>query len=151
MPGHSAHEPARDDELWLVGEYYERRRPLSHHIRQLPRDVCWHADPAGTGERNEMRCVGFSVINGVNALRPGISGGDGTSRKRRPARIGIRPLRPRRSLGSNSSRLASGASLAGSTTKKRAGRGRSQAWAIFPDEVLRIHREGILPLRKMRY
>jgi len=63
----------RDDVLWLTGEHYERNKPLSHHIDHLPRDVTWHADPAGANERAELRCAGFTVKEGHNALRPGIA------------------------------------------------------------------------------
>jgi hypothetical protein len=58
--------------LWLVGEQYQRQRPLSHHLRFLPSDVTWYADPAGANEIADMRRAGFVVRRGINALRPGI-------------------------------------------------------------------------------
>jgi hypothetical protein len=63
----------RDGVLWLTGEHYARQKPLSHHARRLPRDVRWYADPSGATERAELRCAGFTVAAGVNALRPGIA------------------------------------------------------------------------------
>jgi hypothetical protein len=62
----------RDSVLWLTGEHYQRQRPLSYHARHLPRDVTWYADPSGASERSELRCAGFTVREGNNALRPGI-------------------------------------------------------------------------------
>jgi hypothetical protein len=63
----------RDDTLWLTGEHYCRNRPLSYHIKHLPRNVRWYADPAGAGEIDELRCAGFTISKGDNALRPGIA------------------------------------------------------------------------------
>ena len=62
-----------DDILWLTGEHYEARRPLSHHIRRIPKDVDWYADPSGANEIAELRCAGFTVNKGVNALALGIA------------------------------------------------------------------------------
>lgn len=62
-----------DGLLWLTGEHYQRQRPLSYHAARLPRDVTWYADPAGANERCELRCAGFVVRSGDNALRPGIA------------------------------------------------------------------------------
>jgi hypothetical protein len=63
----------RDGRLWLTGEHYARQKPLSYHAAQLPRDVTWYADPSGASERCELRCAGFHVLEGHNALRPGIA------------------------------------------------------------------------------
>jgi hypothetical protein len=63
----------RDGVLWLTGEHYCRGKPLSHHARFLPRDVMWYADPSGANERCELRCAGFAVREGNNALRTGIA------------------------------------------------------------------------------
>jgi hypothetical protein len=63
----------RDGVLYLTGEHYARQKPLSHHARHLPRDVTWYADPSGATERAELRCAGFTVHEGDNALRPGIA------------------------------------------------------------------------------
>ncbi len=63
----------KDGVLWLVGEHYQRQKPLSHHIRRLPRNVEWYADPAGASEIAELRHAGFVVRKGANALRPGIA------------------------------------------------------------------------------
>jgi hypothetical protein len=38
----------------------------------LPRAVTWYADPAGAGEIAELRCAGFTVRKGNNAIRQGI-------------------------------------------------------------------------------
>jgi hypothetical protein len=62
-----------DGVLWLTGEHYARQKPLSHHAERLPRDVTWYADPSGANERCELRCAGFKVLEGSNALRPGIA------------------------------------------------------------------------------
>lgn len=62
-----------DGILWLTGEHYSRQKPLSYHAERLPRDVTWYADPSGAGERCELRCAGFVVRAGDNALRPGIA------------------------------------------------------------------------------
>jgi hypothetical protein len=59
--------------LWLIGEHYARGKPLSYHAERLPKDVSWYADPAGASERCELRCAGFNVREGDNALRPGIA------------------------------------------------------------------------------
>ncbi len=63
----------RDGVLWLTGEHYDRQKPLSYHAQHLPRDVTWYADPSGATERCELRCAGFTVMEGTNALRPGIA------------------------------------------------------------------------------
>jgi hypothetical protein len=62
-----------DGVLWLIGEHYSRQKPLSYHAEHLPKEVIWYADPAGAGERCELRCAGFVVRTVDNALRPGIA------------------------------------------------------------------------------
>jgi hypothetical protein len=62
-----------DGVLWLTGEHYCRERPLSYHAQHLPRDVAWYADPSGATERSELRCAGFVVQGGDNAVRSGIA------------------------------------------------------------------------------
>jgi hypothetical protein len=59
--------------LWLTGEHYARGKPLHVHAAHMPRDVKWYADPSGATERNELRCAGFTVLEGDNALRPDIA------------------------------------------------------------------------------
>jgi hypothetical protein len=63
----------RDGVLWLTGEHYGTQKPLSYHAQQLPRDTYWYADPSGANERCELRCAGFTVVEGCNAIRPGIA------------------------------------------------------------------------------
>ncbi len=63
----------RDGVLYLTGEHYARQKPLSYHAQHMPRDVTWYADPSGATERCELRCAGFVVQEGDNALRPGIA------------------------------------------------------------------------------
>jgi hypothetical protein len=63
----------RDGVLWLTGEHYARGKPLGYHAQHLPRDVLWYADPSGATERFELRCAGFTVREGNNALRPGLA------------------------------------------------------------------------------
>jgi hypothetical protein len=62
-----------DGVLWLTGEHYARQKPLSHHVRYLPRQVQWYADPAGPGDIAELRCGGFKVFPADNSLRSGIA------------------------------------------------------------------------------
>jgi len=50
-----------------------RGKLLSYHAAQLPPGVTWYCDPAGANERCELRCAGFVVRQGVNAVRPGIA------------------------------------------------------------------------------
>ena len=63
----------RDGVLWLTGEHYETQKPLSYHVRFLPKDVRWYADPSGPAEIDELNCGGFVVSAGENALRLGIA------------------------------------------------------------------------------
>ena len=63
----------RDGVLWLVGEHYDRQKPLSYHAGFLPRGVMWYADPSGASDIAELRCAGFQVQAGNNALRTGIA------------------------------------------------------------------------------
>jgi hypothetical protein len=63
----------RDDVLWLTGEHYSREQTLAYHAAHLPRDVTWYADPEGAREIRELRCAGFAIRKGDNALRPGIA------------------------------------------------------------------------------
>ena len=46
---------------------------LCYHITRLPRDVDWYADSSGANEIAELRCAGFTVNKGVNALALGIA------------------------------------------------------------------------------
>jgi hypothetical protein len=62
-----------DGLLWIVREHYSRQKSLSHHAAHLPRDVTWYCDPSGATERNELRLAGFTIREGKNALRAGIS------------------------------------------------------------------------------
>jgi hypothetical protein len=62
----------RDGLLWLTGEHYVRQQPLSYHVRCLPRDVTWYADPSGAASIAELRVAGVEVRKGNNALRLGI-------------------------------------------------------------------------------
>jgi hypothetical protein len=61
------------DILWIQHERYERQCPLHAHAQALPRDVRWYADPAGRTEIEELRCAGFVLSAGTNALRAGIA------------------------------------------------------------------------------
>jgi hypothetical protein len=56
-----------------VGEHYQRGQPLSYHAERLSRDVRWYADPSGATEISELRCAGFQVSAGGNAVRVGIA------------------------------------------------------------------------------
>jgi hypothetical protein len=60
-----------DDVLWLTSERCPAQRPLSYHAAFLPGDVCWYADPAGAGERAELRAADFQVVAGINEQRAG--------------------------------------------------------------------------------
>src|SRR5207247_1863694 len=59
--------------LWVTHEHYGRGKPLSDHLKHLPRDVTWYVDPSGANERSEMRVAGFTVCAGDNTLRPGLA------------------------------------------------------------------------------
>lgn len=63
----------RRDVLWIFGEHYERQAPLNQHAARLSRSVTWYADPAGANEIAELRCGGFVVRKGNNALQSGIA------------------------------------------------------------------------------
>jgi hypothetical protein len=63
----------QQDVLWIFGEHYERQAPLNQHAAKLPRSVYWYADPAGASEIAELRCGGFVVRRGDNALRAGLA------------------------------------------------------------------------------
>jgi hypothetical protein len=63
----------RDDVLWLHQERYLRETPLHEHIKALPREVLWYADPAGRTEREEFRSASFVIRPGINELRAGIA------------------------------------------------------------------------------
>ncbi len=63
----------KDDVLWITGEHYVRDKPLSYHVRYLPRDVTWYADPSEPGTICELRCAGYTVHKADNAQNPGIS------------------------------------------------------------------------------
>lgn len=63
----------KDDVLWLSGERYGSATPLCEHAAALPRDVFWHADPAGRTEIEELRCRGFHLCKGHNDIRSGIA------------------------------------------------------------------------------
>jgi hypothetical protein len=63
----------RRDVLWIFGEHYECQAPLNQHAAKLPRSVTWYADPAGANEIAELRCGGFVVRRGDNALQAGIA------------------------------------------------------------------------------
>ncbi len=62
-----------DGVLWLTGDHYQRQKPPSHHMTRLPREATWYAGPSGANERGELRCAGFAVREGSNAIRPGIA------------------------------------------------------------------------------
>lgn len=61
-----------DDVLWILHERYLRETPLSDHAAALPKDVMWHADPAGRTEAEELRRAGLKVRKGDNNIRRGI-------------------------------------------------------------------------------
>lgn len=63
----------RDGVLWLCGEHYQRQQPLSWHVRHLPRDATWYADPSGAEQITELRCADFVVRRGNNAVQMGIA------------------------------------------------------------------------------
>jgi len=62
-----------DDVLWLTNEHYCRNKPLSYHAELLPRKVAWYGRSVRANERSELRCAGFEVRKGDNALRSGIA------------------------------------------------------------------------------
>jgi phage terminase large subunit len=62
-----------DDVLWITHERYLCETPLSDHAAALPKDVVWHADPAGRTEIEELHRAGFTVKKGDNTIRRGIA------------------------------------------------------------------------------
>jgi hypothetical protein len=48
--------PVKDDVLGITGEHYVRAKPLSYHVRFLPRDVTWYSVPSEPGTICELRC-----------------------------------------------------------------------------------------------
>ncbi|MBI2806207.1 MAG: hypothetical protein HYX68_14595 [Planctomycetes bacterium] len=62
-----------DDVLWITHERYLRETPISDHAAALPREVMWHADPAGRTEIEELRRGGLLVRKGDNNIRRGIA------------------------------------------------------------------------------
>jgi Terminase large subunit, T4likevirus-type, N-terminal/Terminase RNaseH-like domain len=63
----------QQDVLWIFGEHYARRAPLSEHAAKLPRAAYWYADPAGASDIAEMHCGGFVIRKAKNALETGIA------------------------------------------------------------------------------
>lgn len=62
-----------DDVLWITHERYLRETPISEHAAALPKEVMWHADPAGRTEIEELRRAGLKVRHGDNNIRNGIA------------------------------------------------------------------------------
>jgi hypothetical protein len=62
-----------DDVLWIMHERYLRETPLHEHVRVLPKEVTWYADPAGRQEIEALRYAGLVVRRGVNEIRAGIA------------------------------------------------------------------------------
>ncbi len=63
----------RDGILWLTGEHYVRRKPITYHAARLPRGVMWYCDPAGAQERCDLIRLGLKVRKGNNSLESGIA------------------------------------------------------------------------------
>src|SRR5262249_24310833 len=64
-----------DDVLYIENEVYLRETPISEIIKRrlLPRNVLWHADPAGAAEIEQLRLAGYKVLRGKNDIRAGIA------------------------------------------------------------------------------
>lgn len=62
-----------DDVLWITHERYLSETPLSDHAAALPKDVMWHADPAGRTEIEELTRAGLRIRRGDNNIRRGIA------------------------------------------------------------------------------
>ena len=58
--------------LWIGWERYLRETPLHEHVKALPRNVMWYADPAGRTEIEELRAADLKVLRGNNDIRIGI-------------------------------------------------------------------------------
>jgi hypothetical protein len=63
----------RDGILYLTDERYVREVPINEHARHLPRQVMWHADPAGAQEIATLRVNDIKVRKGGNDIRAGIA------------------------------------------------------------------------------
>ena len=62
----------KEDVLWIGWERYLRETPLHEHVKALPRNVMWYADPAGRTEIEELRAADLKVLRGNNDIRIGI-------------------------------------------------------------------------------
>ncbi len=62
-----------DDVLWIAGEHYRSQMDLLEHLRHLPTDVVWYADPAGASEIATLRRHDAVVLPGRNEIRAGIT------------------------------------------------------------------------------
>ena len=62
-----------DDVLWITHERYFARDAALRLAAVLPKDVMWHADPAGRTEIEELRRAGLSVRRGDNNICRGIA------------------------------------------------------------------------------
>jgi hypothetical protein len=62
-----------DGVLWLTGEHYVRRQPITHHAARLPKGVTWYCDPSGAQQRCDLVRLGHKVLKGTNALESGIA------------------------------------------------------------------------------
>jgi terminase large subunit-like protein len=61
-----------DDCLWIQDERYLRETSLTDHAEALPKNVIWHADPAGATEINAFRRANHVVHKAYKDIRLGI-------------------------------------------------------------------------------
>ena len=62
-----------DGVLWIDSERYQSKVPISVHAEALPRDVTWYVDPSGADQKAELRRAGHRIVDGPNAIMPGIA------------------------------------------------------------------------------
>jgi len=59
--------------LFITNEYYQRERTIQEHAPNIPKQVCWYADPAGAEERAQLRKAGYVIKTGNNSIKAGIA------------------------------------------------------------------------------
>ena len=79
-----------DDVLWVTECYYRTNMTIPQHSPNLPLNVRWWVDPAGTEERLQLKGAGHDVIPCVHIQTKGASG-----ETRNPKQAGISMVRER--------------------------------------------------------
>jgi terminase large subunit-like protein len=83
-----------DDVMWFTGERYIRGVTIPEHSKAIPKDITWHADPAGAQEIAQLRQAGHNVRPCVHIPTRGSAG-----EVKHPVRSGIDMVRNRMRTG----------------------------------------------------